>query len=174
MQKHHSSIFGALNLEAAKNGYSADYEVEMLVNNRPVTVDVNFKSHKITPEKMAQVERFAGNLNDFDEQNQRALFANFNCQKRGEDYSVKEYLEFHLEECAPEELAKLIDFKDKNTAPIKQLLAKLLLVRVGLYPEAEEDSFAVFDYSIGREIADGLIVIYTFENGKISLMTSES
>jgi len=52
-------------------------------------------------------------------------------------------------------------------------LTKLKLIRVGLYPTSE-DNFAIFDYSIGEEITDYLVVINTDENGQLDYMTMES
>jgi hypothetical protein len=53
------------------------------------------------------------------------------------------------------------------------MLSKLHLVRVGLYPDSE-DEFAIFDYSIGQELTQYLVVINTNEDGEIDYMTMES
>ena len=55
----------------------------------------------------------------------------------------------------------------------KLLLKKLHLVRVGLYPDSEEQ-FAIFDYSIGKDLTNYLVVINTDENGNLDYMTMES
>ena len=49
----------------------------------------------------------------------------------------------------------------------------LRLVRVGLFPDSE-DRFAIFDYSIGRNLTQYLVVINTDENGNLDYMTMES
>ncbi len=87
--------------------------------------------------------------------------------------TVKFYLEHHLEEVGKDELSNLINFEDATIEPEKQLLKKLKLVRVGLYPESKDD-FAVFDYSIGERITNYLVVINTDEKGQLDYMTMES
>jgi hypothetical protein len=44
---------------------------------------------------------------------------------------------------------------------------------VGIYPDSEA-RFAVFDYSLGRNITDDLVVICTDENGNLDYITMES
>ena len=56
---------------------------------------------------------------------------------------------------------------------LRLLLKKLHLVRVGLYPDSK-DQFAIFDYSIGKELTNYLVVINTDENGNLEYMTMES
>lgn len=87
--------------------------------------------------------------------------------------TVKSYLEHHLEEVEKEELSNLINFDDKTIKPELQLLKNLKLVRVGIYPD-HEDNFAIFDYSIGVEITNYLVVINTDEHGQLDYMAMES
>jgi hypothetical protein len=82
-------------------------------------------------------------------------------------------LEHHLEEVEQDELSTLINFDDSTTEPEQQLLTKLELVRIGLYPD-NEDGFAILDYSIGREITNYLVVINTDQNGQLDYMSMES
>ena len=44
--------------------------------------------------------------------------------------------------------------------------------RIGFYPDNE--NYAVWDYTIGREIADMVVVINTDKTGKINYVTWES
>ncbi len=46
-------------------------------------------------------------------------------------------------------------------------------MRIGLYPDSD-GQFAIFDYSIGRDLVDYLVVINTDENGMLEYMTMES
>lgn len=82
------------------------------------------------------------------------------------------YLNHHLEEFK-KELSNLVNFDNTTTEPEQQLLTKLKLVRVGLYPDSE-DNFVTFDYSIGQDITNYLVVTNTDENGQLDYMTMES
>ena len=52
-------------------------------------------------------------------------------------------------------------------------ITKLQLVRVGIYPDST-GQFAIFDYSLGQEMTNYLVVINTDENGNLDYMTMES
>ena len=87
--------------------------------------------------------------------------------------TVRFYLENHLEELGTDDLEALIGAGAKATDKPKLLFKKLQLVRVGLYPDSV-DQFAIFDYSIGKELTNYLVVINTDENGNLDYMTMES
>jgi hypothetical protein len=87
--------------------------------------------------------------------------------------SVRFYLENFIADADEKELEKLIDITNKNDEPEEQLLKKLHLVRIGFYPE-DQDEFAVFEYSIGEELTNYLVVIVTDESGEPAYITVES
>ena len=87
--------------------------------------------------------------------------------------TVRFYLENHLEELGTDDLNALIGAGARSADQPRILLKKLQLVRVGLYPDSVAQ-FAIFDYSIGRELTNYLVVINTDENGNLDHMTMES
>ena len=146
------------------------YDVDIRFNGDQIQIDLNFENKTIDTLRMDKVKNFIENLDKFDKLNKTYILHDYNDEDAD---TVKFYLEHHLEELGPDELSELVDFDDAATEPEKQLLTKLKLVRVGLYPDTE-DNFAIFDYSIGVEITNELVVIYTDENGKLDCMTIES
>jgi Protein of unknown function (DUF2004) len=145
-------------------------DVDIDFKGNQVQIDLNFEGNKIETERLDAVKAFIDNLEKFDTQNKTYISQDFDDE---ECDTVKTYLEHHLEEIDKNELSELIDPSDKTKEPIKQLLEKLHLVRVGLYPD-NEDEFAIFDYSIGQEITQYLVVINTNEKGELDYMTMES
>jgi hypothetical protein len=87
--------------------------------------------------------------------------------------TVGVYLEHHLAYIEGELLDQLVDLSNSSVDPAIQLMKTLHLIRVGLYPD-NEDMFATFDYSLGKDLTNYLIVIDTDEDGNISNMTMES
>jgi hypothetical protein len=146
------------------------YDVDIEFNGNIIQIDLNFENKKIDTKRLDVVKRFIESLVTFDKQNKLYIDQDFNDEDCD---TVKTYLEHHLEEIDKDELAELIDINDKAKEPIQQLKDKLHLVRVGLYPDSE-DQFAIFDYSIGQEITQYLVVINTNENGELDYMTMES
>lgn len=146
------------------------YDVNIPYQDTEIQIDLNFGSKTIDPARLETVKQFIENIRIHDLSNRKHIEADYNDE--GGD-TVKFYLEHHLEELGKDELAELIDLNSKSTEHEKQLLKKLHLVRVGLYPDGE-DQFAIFDYSIGPEITNDLVVIFTDENGNLDYMTMES
>lgn len=158
--------FGPLDPEALEEYY----DVEIDFNGKQIQVDLNFGNTSIDPSKLDIVKAFIDNIRIHDIKNKKFIEDDY---KDEEGDTVKTYLEHHLEELGEDELAALIDPNSKSSEHEKQLLKKLHLVRVGIYPEGE-DQFAIFDYSLGQDITDYLVVINTDENGNLVYMTMES
>jgi hypothetical protein len=161
--------FGQINLTSLDEYY----EVEIEFNGNEIKIDLNFENKTIDQPKMDIVKSFIENIDKFDKQNRICINNDYNDE---EGDVVKEYITFHIEELDKEELSGLIDFENKTIEPEKQLLNNLKLVRVGLYPDGKYGSsdFGVFDYTIGREISDELIVVNTNESGELDHLSWES
>ncbi|CAN5877434.1 hypothetical protein BH11BAC4_BH11BAC4_17840 [soil metagenome] len=149
---------------------AAYYDVNIHFNNTEIQIDLNFDNKSIAPARLETVKHFIENIRIHDLKNKEYIQQDY---KDEDSDTVKFYLEQHLEELGETELASLIDPGSKSTDHEKQLLKKLQLVRVGLYPDSE-DQFAIFDYSIGQEITNYLVVLNTDENGNLEYMTMES
>jgi hypothetical protein len=158
--------FGNLSTENLEE----DYDVDIEFNGNQIQIDLNFETKTIDTLTMDKVKNFIENVDKFDKLNKTYILNDYNDE---DGDTVKFYLEHHLEEVGKDKLSTLINFDDTTTEPEQQLLTKLKLVRVGLYPH-DEENFAIFDYSIGEEITNYLVVIYTNENGELDYMTMES
>jgi hypothetical protein len=158
--------FGPLDPESL----DAYYDVEMAFNNRTIEVDLNFENNTIDPKRLETVLRFIENIRIFDINNKGYIAKDYNNE---DGDTVKDYLQHHLQELGIAELGSLMDPGTKKDTYEKQLLQKLHLVRVGIYPDSE-DQFAIFDYSLGKDITNYLVVIFTDENGNLDYMTLES
>lgn len=146
------------------------YDTEIGFNGVRIQIDLNFGNKTIDPDRLETVKGFIDNIRIHDINNKKYIDKDYNDD---DGDTVKSYLQHHLGELGENELSALIDFNSKSTEHEKQLLKKLHLVRVGIYPEGE-DQFAIFDYSIGQKITDYLVVIATDENGNPDYMTLES
>lgn len=146
------------------------YDVAIDFNGQETQIDLNFENNNIDPKRLEVVKQFIENISEFDKKNKKYIELDYADEDAD---TIKTYVEHHLEEIGKDELAGLIDFDDKTTSPKIQLMNRLQLVRVGLYPDSE-DQFAIFDYSIGQDLTQYLVVINTNENGDLDYMTMES
>jgi len=158
--------FGILDSESLEEYYDADVDF----NNSEIQIDLNFDSTKIDIKRLETAKQFIENLRIHDINNKKYIQNDFE-NKNGE--TVRFYIENHIEELAIDDLENLIGSNLKSSDQPVRLLNKLHLVRVGLYPDSE-DQFAIFDYSIGKDLTNYLVVINTDENGNLDYMTMES
>lgn len=146
------------------------YDVNIEFDGDEIEIDLNFENKTIDTITMDKVKNFIENIEKHNKLNHTYIVNDYNDE---DGDTVRSYLEYHLEEVEKEELSDLINFDDKTTEPELQLLKNLKLVRIGLYPD-NEDNFAIFDYSIGVEITDYLVVLNTDEKGQLDYMAMES
>jgi hypothetical protein len=158
--------FGILDANALDEYYDTGFDF----NNIEVQIDLNFDDKTIDIKRLEAVKHFIENIRIHDINNKKHLQLDFN-DTTGK--TVRPYIEQHLEELGTDDLTELIGSNTKTADQPKLLLNQLHLIRVGLYP-ASKEQFAVFDYSIGKELTNQLVVIDTDENGNLYYMAIES
>lgn len=162
--------FESINLQELKEYYV----VEIDLNGRKTSIDLNFKNNSIDKDAIETIKTFLENINKFDKQNESYISNDF---KEG-DGETKEYINFYFDELEQDELSNIIDIHDVNTPKETLLLNKLKLNRIGLYPDGKYDSnyYAVFDYSIdiNNEPCEQLLVVKTNEKGALDHIAWES
>lgn len=166
MKEYVFPYFGKLQMDNLEEYY----DVNIDYGDSEIQIELTFENKTIETYIMDKTKNLIENISKFDKQNQIYIFNDYN---NSDGDTVKAYLQHHLEVVDKVELSRIINFEDTTTKPEKQLLAKLKLVRVAIYPE-DEDNFAVFDYSIGQDITDYLVVINTDADGKLDYMAMES
>lgn len=146
------------------------YNVNIDCNGNEIQIELNFENDTVDTTQLDKVKSYLENIEKFDTFNKTYIVEDYHNE---DGDTVRFYLEHHLEEIEKEDLSTLINFEDTSTQPDQQLLTKLELVRVGIYPDSE-DTFAISDYSIGEDLTNYLVVINTDENGQLDYMTMES
>lgn len=162
--------FEQITINNLKDYYSTEFEL----NNRYIQTDLNFENKIIGKNKIEQIETFLKSIADFDKRNKVYIEKDFN-EESGE---TSDYINFYIDEFDENELSGIIDIENINTSKNIQLLNKLKLIRVGLYPDGKygTDYFATFDYSIDieGEPCNQLLVVNTDEKGNLDHITWES
>ena len=146
------------------------YDTEIPFNGNQIQIDLNFENKSINTERLDLVKEFIENISAYDTKNKKYIeqdYSNEDCD------TVRTYVEHYIESFDKDELSEFIDFDNKTLTPEIQLMNSLRLVRIGFYPDSEEN-FATFDYSINPEIADQLVVIFMGSTGEMNYMTMES
>ncbi|MEN7547192.1 DUF2004 domain-containing protein [Rapidithrix thailandica] len=148
------------------------YKVEIEQHGQKIGIDLNFEGKKIESEIFDFIKSILENIELEDSKNRTYIASDFK-DEHGD--TVKEYLEFHIEELA-EELSEIMSFEDESKSHEEQLMEKLKLDRIGFYPDGKygTESFVVFDYVVDRKLSDQIIVVNIDMEGKLLYLAWES
>ncbi len=157
--------FGEINFDKTEEDYILyDYKL----NNTEIHFDLNFEKEIISDDILPKLNMFIKILPELSEKLKTEIKKEY---KNGE--VVKGYIEHHFNDCENEELNSIGINTDRNEAEIKnEMLNKIHLKRIGLYPEYED--FAVFDFTLDRNITQYVIVVNTNDLGKVNSIVIES
>lgn len=165
MSKQQILYFGEIDLQQVKDEYIS----ALTYDGRKVKLDLNlFDNEQTAPETIQKAHSFLEKIEEHIRNAYKSLSDDYEAE--GETYG---YIEHHMEELEPEELAKIIDNYQPAIPQDDELFDKLQLQRIGLYPE-DDDEFAVFDFSIGDKYTDYLIAIFVNVNGDVVDLGIES
>lgn len=142
-------------------------EGTVTIDNRQVELDLNFYDGVPENDWVPEYENYIKDLRQHKAAVEAAIHADY-----VEGGDVKEYVDFHLEELDTATVEKVLAGTDGSESKEERLLSALKLVRIGFYPGNE--NYAVWDYTIGREITDLLVVVNTDSTGKINYVTWEN
>ena len=158
--------FGQVDINQLEEYYSTKTEID----GEPIRLDLNFENKNISEEQVETIKKFLDNILAFDIQNKVVIKKDF--KDEGE---TVDYLNFYMEELDEEELSGIIDYGNQDVPKEEQLLSKLRLIRVGLYPDYT-NYYGVFDYSIDieGEPCNQLLVVKTDKQGGLAHITWES
>jgi len=150
--------FGEIDLRQIKDEYRAAIQHD----GRKILLDLNFFEEKNLPEKkLPQIRQFLEDL-ELHIKEAYATIAN-DYESEGETYG---YIEHHMEELEPEDIRAIVGQTTSSGPQDDELFEKLSLIRIGLYPE-EENEFAVFDFSIGKKYTDYILAVFFNADGTI-------
>ncbi|MFB9077949.1 DUF2004 domain-containing protein [Flavobacterium procerum] len=159
--------FGLIN----PDNLEEDYRISIELKGKEIGIDINFGKTAIERNGMDVIKNFLENIENYDKQNM--VFIKHDYDDENGD-TVKQFVTEHVEDYGDEFLEELhIDLEgDKE----KQFMAMLHLTRVGLYPDKKYNSsyYAVFDYTVNKDLTDQIIAVKTDENGNLDHLAWES
>ena len=166
MSDYHLPYFGKINTTAPIN----DYWTKIDLNGYQTRVDIVFENKSPDIDTLKKIVHFLENIPAFIIQNLTLIKSDFD--REGE---AADYINFYLDELDESELSAIIDISNKSRSVELQLLDKLILANIWIYPDTE-NNFGVFHYSIelDGEPCNQLLTIPTNEHGEVNDITWES
>ncbi|WP_299443451.1 DUF2004 domain-containing protein [uncultured Aquimarina sp.] len=146
------------------------YDWTLKYEEREINLDLNFETESTNQSKLNQILEFVNRIPEFDNQNRNYIKSDFE-----QDVSMtSDYLNFYLDELDENDLADIIDLKNRKKSRNNLLMEQLNLIRVGIYPQASY--FGTFDYSIDidGEPCNQLLVLNINQDGTLHNITWES
>ena len=163
IQKRQIAYFGEINIKPS----GEDIECEAILDRKKICLDLNFFESVPEYDWLNEYEDYASNLLQYKKAIDDYIVKDYNSNGK-----AKEYIDFHVEELDKSSINKILKKTESDTTIEKRLLSVLKLERVGFYPG--DDDYAVWDYTIGKNVTDRLIVVVTDNNGNIKEITTES
>ena len=160
MSKKKLTYFG----EIETNSPEETNEGKVSIDNCLIKLDLNFYNGVPKHDWVNEYENYISKLQQHKVNVEAAFKADYE-----EEGDTKEYVNFHFEELDASEIDKVLVGTDASKSKEERLLSALKLVRVGFYPGKE--NYAVWDYTIGRDITDMLVVVNTDNKGTIQYVT---
>ena len=147
------------------------WDVQLPSASGGLRVDFNIRGSEMTQALFDRVAHFVAERERFDRIARTAILAD---HAQDPDFIPgREYLAHHVAEFSPEERRRYFGPVAAEAIGLKELLAALQLVRIGLYPESA-DAVAVLDYTIDRRATNYLLVANFNVEGKLLDITMES
>jgi len=140
---------------------------KVTIDNHQIELDLNFYAGVPEHDWVAEYESYIKNLKQHKTNVEAAIRSDY---EDGGD--VKGYVDIHLEKLDASTIDNVLAGTDDSKPKEERLLSVLELDRIGFYPG--DENYAVWDYTIGREIADMLVVVNTNSAGEINYVTWES
>ncbi|MFD2942144.1 DUF2004 domain-containing protein [Flavobacterium notoginsengisoli] len=159
--------FGLIDPENLNEYYSTIIKLK----GKEISIDINFDKTAIDKSLMDVIKSFLENIENYDQQNKQFINDDYTA-KDGD--TVRGFVTEHVEGYGDDFLVELNI--DLNGDKEKQFMDKLHLVRVGLYPDGKYNAsyFAVFDYTVSKELTDQIIAVKTNEKGSLDHLAWES
>jgi len=153
------------------NQPNSRYDAYISVDGNPVSLDLHFDQRTIPAGLDSTTNQFLEKITSLDQHHKNSLHNDYDA-----DGETLDYIRFFLDELGPRDLRRLLGDQFDNLSAPKQLLDKLQLVRVGVYPDAEDGFLAICDYSlaIDGQPSEQVIAISTDENGDVLDIAWES
>ncbi|MEM1121096.1 MAG: DUF2004 domain-containing protein [Bacteroidota bacterium] len=164
--KYTYAIFGDFDLnEVANLSLTLDIELE----EQPLSLDLNFEAPTVSESQLTFVNQILSNLSTYKDQARAAIFAD----SKDEESVTDEYLDFHQEAGESEAIDKILAGISSERKRKKKLRHILHLNRIGFYPH-DATHYAVFDYTIGEDLTNYLLVVVLNNKGEIQDISMES
>jgi hypothetical protein len=160
-------VFGRVTVDPGAGVY---WKKMLPLADRDVAVDMTIEDPaEVTPELLDRAALLVARLSHFDALARAGLRHSYD---EDPDSAVALYVTHHLEELSAATLTAIFD-KAKGSISVEDVLAHLLLRRVGSYP-AKAGGSATLDYTIAAEESQYVLAVQLDESGGVIGIEMES
>jgi hypothetical protein len=139
------------------------WDATVAYGGRDVSVDLTIDGDGVTAAHLEALPQEVAELNDLDQAARLAILQD--ADSGDEDGAALLYITHHHRELSAPDFKRLFGTDRPDLASCKSLLSRLILVRVGLYPESEEAQI-LLDYSIIDPNATNYLLCVSFDSSR--------
>jgi hypothetical protein len=147
------------------------WEASITLGGRAVEFDLTINGSGLTEADLEDLPQKAEDVVALDRAARRAMLRD--ARSGDEDSSAMLYLTHHEEVLPETDRQRLFGTTTPGSANVEAMLSRMVLVRVGLFPEYE-DPRVVLDYSIDPTVTDYLLCVSFDAAGKPTAVDMES
>ena len=164
MKNFRLPYFGEIDLDMLQRCYRSTVDF----NGINVKLDINFDKTIVDQSKADEIKKFLENIGRFYDLHRAFIVDDF--ERDGE---TVDYVNFYFDELDEDELFSILGEASMQET---EMLNKLELIKINLYPDHDAPFFAVFDYSIKIEgkYSNQLLVVKVNKDGSLNHITWES
>jgi hypothetical protein len=161
MSSIHSRFFGVM--DAQTKGTGLHVEAVLKLGQYDVTLDLNTDGLvPLEQDRMSYFDELLDGLPELVERAERLLADD----AAFPGSTTNEFIEYHLRELDDAALAAIFGTANRPKITSDQFLRRLRLHRVGLYPEAPEES-VVLDFMLSPDHSDAILVVRVSDDGEL-------
>jgi hypothetical protein len=161
------AVFGEVVVDESAGVF---WEGSRALKERIVQIDLTIDdASRATREALDKASPFVAHLADFEQAARAGMRTSVDDDPEA---AVTLYLEHHLDELSDDAVLRIFG-KPKDAVDLDALVAAAYLRRVGLYP-CDDDQCAAFDFTIGDDETQYLVVVYFDSSGNVSAIEMES
>ena len=144
------------------------YDCQVTIGDMELELDLNFEEGSTTEETLLKVSNFLEGIKGKAQDSISIISKDY--EQGEESEAAKDFLDHHLDILEAKELISLFG-TEKVTKDL--FISKLVVKRIGFYPE-DEESFAIVDVSLKGDVTNYLLAVNFDNNFEFSYISMDS
>lgn len=136
------------------------FNKEIILDDLNININLDFSVVESRQDNITEYEKYIDKIDEYKTKIDKAIIKDYK-----DEETTLEYLELNIEELDDITTQKLLEKTDPEKTEIERLLSILKLDSINF--RFIEDEFALWNYTIGSDVTDYFLTVYTDKKGKV-------